>query len=178
MEVFSFFSEMLQEIVFFLISCRGVFSSSYRSNSGYIDIKENLLSLLLMTATLFLFFLNLSATLKIGHHGHVLRCFLICISFCHVSPLNKINSPGLYFQVLLTLQLRVIQPLALFPFCPSTVLYFPVCLPYWTAVANLSTVCVTKYFQTGLPVLVFLKQFLLHFWHSVRVAKINIVCGC
>lgn len=108
---------------------------------------------------------------------NVLRCFLICISFCHVSLLNKMNSLGLYFQVLLTLQFSVIQSLALFPFCPLTVLYFCICLPYWTADANLSIVSVTKYFQTGLSMLIFWNN-LLHFWHSVRVSKINIVCGC
>lgn len=126
---FLVFSEVLEKIAFFVISCRErIFNSLFIFDSGYIIIQENLLTSLLMAGTVFLYFLDLNAVLNREDHSQCTKMLFNLYFFPHL--LNKMNSLGLSFQVLLTLQLSVIQSLALFPFCPLTVLYFHVCLPY------------------------------------------------
>ena len=86
---FLFFSEILQKIAFSVISCRGrIFSSSPRFCCGYIIIQEDLLTLLLMTATVFLNFLDLNLVLNRGDHGQCTKMlfnlyfFLPCFPVC------------------------------------------------------------------------------------------------
>lgn len=147
-----------------------IFTSSSWFYSSYLIIQENLLTLLLMATTIFLNFLDLNAVWNRGDHGQCTKMLFNLYFFSAMFPhlLNTINSLDLSFQVLLTLQFSVIQSLALLPFCPLTVLYFNVCLPYWTAVANLSTVCETKYFQTGLPMLIFWNHFCYIFFFYIQ----------
>lgn len=89
---FLFFSEVLQKIAFFSISCREkIFSSSSRFYSGYIIVillQENLLTLPLMAATVFLDIPDLNAILNRGDHERCTKMlsnlyfFLPCFPIC------------------------------------------------------------------------------------------------